>query len=468
MKKVILSILVAITMVTGAGMLCMADETSDTTVPEQTEAVASDTQISENLESTLEDLLGAPAETTTEAPTETQAETTVADASSSVNTEAEYLFKTPFTVTILKDNTPVYSDASCTNWRMVMNGEKLTVVGSDGTFFKLESGEYIVNFALEFAEDASFEKAEVVSTEAPAEPSESESATSFNPDGIEMYEEPTETGGEVKAKEEKETDPRFSIFCVACGLGLALGATGGFFLGGWWNKRKMNAEHDEVYKSIKYGETKEALDKEKELAAKERQEEREIKKAEAKKKRDELIQSLKDKKANLSEKKAEQQRKKKMEKLQKMQAELGMAPAEDPDTVEVPEPEDNRVEEEIKIPVSTKKPFQQVHEINEDPDVKLPDTTYAEAEERVEEKPQEKIEEKKQAQDVVFEKPVRKRGIRPEDMEYGGKDKGGFDYYWDPNDPKDEPFRIKDGKKVFYPDENHDSFYDEDGNKVEY
>lgn len=485
MKKKILPIIISLFMVSGMGTLCFADES--TTAPEQTEAAVSDTQPSADLEATLEALIDPNAETAaTEAPTET----TAAQATTTVNTEAEYAFKTPFTVTVLKDNTAVFSDATCTNYRMVMAGEKLTVVGSDGTYFKLDSGEYIVNFALEFAEDASFEKAPK-ETEAPSEATTTATVseeTSFNPSGIDLYTEPSETGGEIKAKEPKETDPRFTVFCVACGLGLAIGAVGGFFAGSWWNKRKMNAEHDALYQSIKYGETKEALDKEKELLAKEKKEEKALKQAEAKKKREDMIKSLKEKKASLSEKKAEAERKKKLEKLQKMQAELGIAPAEDPDAdPDITEQSEEAVEdrvEEVEIPVSTKKPFQLAHKetveaTKEEPALELPKpetTTYAEKKQEVGVKTQETSMENKTVQDVVeevpsftkIEKPVRRKIIRPEDMEYGGKDNGGYDFYWDPNDPKDEPFRIKDGKKVFYPEDPEGKFTDEDGNVVEY
>ena len=476
MKRKILPILISLVMVTSVGSLCFADESSDTTAPEQTESVADETQATENTEATT----AVPEETT---PAETvPAETTVADASTSVNTESEYAFKTPFTVTVLKDNTAIFSDATCTTYRLVMAGEKLTVTGSDGTYFKLDSGEYIVNFALEYAEDASFEKAPT-ETEAPSESTTVSTAeTSFSPSGIDMYEEPEETGnGEIKAKEDKETDPRFTIFCVACGLGLALGALGGFFAGGWWNKRKMNAEHDEVYKSIKYGETKEALDKEKEMIAKERAEERAVKKAESKKKRADFVQSIKEKKAGLAEKRAEQARQKKLEELKKLQQDLGMESQEDPDAPNFEQKKKkSRVEEDVVIPASTKKPFQlsdeEIVEKHEVEELEQTTTTYAEPEPVIEEKPQEYRKEPEPTQDVVEEKPAltmvekpqRRKVIRPEDMEYGGKDNGGYNYYWDPNDPKDEPFRIKDGKKVFYPDENHNSFYDEDGNKVEF
>ena len=477
MKKKILPIIMALFMVSSMGTLCFADESSTAETPaDQTEATVSDTQAAD-IESTVEALLEeTPAETTVEtAP----AETTVADASTSVNAESEYAFKTPFKVTVLKDNTAVFSDATCTSYRMVMAGEVLTVVGSDGTYFKLDSGEYIVNFALEFSEDASFEKAPT-ETETPSEATTETTApadTSFNPSGIDLYTEPEETGeGDIKAKEPKETDPRFTVFCVACGLGLAIGAVGGFFAGGWWNKRKMNAEHDALYQSIKYGETKEALDKEKELLAKERKEERELKQAEAKKKREDMIKSLKEKKASLAEKKAEAERKKKMEKLQKMQEELGIVPAADPDA---PELEDNRIEEDVDIPVSTQKPFEVKEDAPEAPAIELPkpDTTIsADTDKVVTVKPQETSMENKKVQDVVekvpsftqVEKPQRRKVIRPEDMEYGGKDNGGFDYYWDPNDPKDEPFRIKDGKKVFYPEGPGGTFKDEDGNVVEF
>ena len=55
----------------------------------------------------------------------------------------------------------------------------------------------------------------------------------------------------------------------------------------------------------------------------------------------------------------------------------------------------------------------------------------------------------------IEEKPEIKKveKIRPEDMIYGGTDDDGEAYYYDPEDEEGEPFRIEDGRKVFYDDE---------------
>ena len=481
MKKAVLPILISLTMVIGMTSVCMAKDPEDTTVSETIETTVEDTTVAEATETQTE----APTEATTEAPTEAPTETSAdLTPTSVVNQESEYLFKTPFVVTVQKENTVIYSDATCTASRLVGIGEQLTVIGTDGTFFKLDSGEYVVNFALSIPEDASWERADVEEpqeTTAETEPSESTEDSKRKIGGIEIYdpdEKDDDDDGTIKAKEEEKNDPRFTIFCFACGLGLALGALGGFFLGGWWNKRKMNKEDDRIYNAIKYGETKEALDKEKKMIAKERAEEKALKQAEAKKKREEKIQSLKDMKSNLAEKKAEKARQKDIEDLKKLQERLGIAPTQQ-ETVEQPvsapiqrevQPEVEEDPDAFEVPVSEKPPFQ-VAMMEQQIVKEEPKTTTEQQQEVVNEpQPQEIRENFAKAQDVVdaapryamVEKPQRRPQIRPEDYEYGGKDNAGVDFYWD----HDEPFRIKNGRKVLYSSDPNHPFVDEDGNEV--
>lgn len=456
MKKPILTILVALVLMSGMTAVCAATETD---APDQAEATTE----------------AQPEETTTEAQTEattvaTTPATTEQEYYSPVNTEDEWTYATPFAVTAARENTPVFADASCTDRRFIAKGEQVKVVGGDDAYYRLETGEYISHNDSITPDNASLERAteatetETTTTEPSEETEESTKKTKATKEdegilsGIDLYEEPSETSkdSKIKAKEEQKTDPRFTVACVVGGLALAIGSVAGFFVGTWWNKRKVSLEHDTVYESIRQGEVKEALEKEKKAIQKSNMEEKARKQEEAKRKKLEKEQAAKKAKAERAEKKAKLEREKKMEKLKKMQQELGIDTAEQVAPAVIPEAKQDpdepaQVQEEETLPSDLI-------------DTSADENEIPEALREIEQKP--RVEHSSSE-----EKPMqpKKTGIDPKDMVYGGKDTKGIDYYFDDNSKEpDRPFRIKDGKKVFYPVKKGDPFVDEDGNEVKY
>lgn len=231
---------------------------------------------------------------------------------------------------------------------------------------------------------------------------------------VELYE--TKAASEdINKFEEKESDPTLKVFFGGLILGLILGGVCGYFLAAFISKQKIAKQHDDLYESIKHGQTSivtkkndEKKKQEREAALKQRKEEAALRK----KQKEEAKQSR-------AEKKAELERKKDEEMLRKLQEKMGITPkAED----------EVQTEEKIEIP-----PLQMVEVEEEEPEIEaVPNPLEA----KFEAEPDEQDDE---------EKPV-----NPDDMLYQGEDNLGDPYYIDPNDPEMEPFRIIDGRKVFY------------------
>lgn len=238
---------------------------------------------------------------------------------------------------------------------------------------------------------------------------ETTAATESISEDVNIYE--TQQSTEVQKYEEAEKDPKLKVFFGGLILGLILGGVCGWFLATYIIKQKTARQHDDMYEAIKHGQKSISQKRDNELKQAEKEERLKKKKGE------ELLRKTRaeELKKEKAKKKEELKRQKDAEKLRKLQEKMG---------IEVtPILSDKKEEESSSDDVEV--------EILEEP---APIT-------------QEKPEAADAAEDSV---PAQDDRIDPEKMIYQGEDNLGSPYYTDPDDPDQEPFRIEDGKKVFY------------------
>lgn len=238
---------------------------------------------------------------------------------------------------------------------------------------------------------------------------------------VEIYET---QDGEVKKVEESAKDPRLKVFFFGLVLGLIMGGLCGWFLATFIIKQKLARQHDDMYAAIKHGQKSiaEKTDMERKQAEKEERMKR--------KKGEELLRKARadELKKEKEKKKKELARKKDAEKLAKLQAKMGI-----PVTAIEPEPEPEK-EKPVEVEYFDGQPEEPAEDaVEHDPEI-------------IEEYTIQKVKAEVLNDDSDSEEEI----VRPEDMEYQGEDNLGDPYYTDPSDPTNEPFRIINGKKVFY------------------
>ena len=354
---------------------------------------------------------------------------------------------------IFADETTTAAETSLDNTNDADETTKKATKATKATTAAEETTESVNEVEGQIEETDNFEPNEETTLEEessesiPDETETTSEATSVTVNNVDVYEKGEEKE-KVNPKEEEESNPTGAFLLLGIFIGILLGGVGGYFLGTYLLKKKIDHEHDTVYRSIAYGETKESLAKQKEI------EDRKKKVAEEKRKREreaEIARIKAEREAQKAQKKREQQ----MKQLEKLQAELGM-------TVETP-----KQEEETKVESAPKaKPVSRIDLLKAELFGKGEDSE-PENEADPEDEPEEIEDEYEEAAVVKPAARPAKKPINPDDMEKNHTpDNQGYDFYFDPNDPSGEPFRIKDGKKAFYPDEPNGPFTDEDGNPV--
>ena len=237
---------------------------------------------------------------------------------------------------------------------------------------------------------------------------ETTEATESIPSDVNIY--VTEQGTEVKKLEEEEKDPKLKVFFGGLLIGLILGGVCGWFLATFIIKQKLARQHDEMYESIKHGQKSISDKYNNEKKQAEREALLEKRKEEARLKKEQQEKQKKEK----AEKRAELAKNKDAEKLRKLQEKMGLP-------VTPVEPQNKDSESDVEIEIITDSP-----------------------------KEEEKPEPEEVVEPVKEEKAASDEPVDPEKMIYQGEDSLGDPYYTDPDDPDQEPFRIENGKKVFY------------------
>ncbi|MBR6487474.1 MAG: hypothetical protein IKT20_01060 [Clostridiales bacterium] len=277
-------------------------------------------------------------------------------------------------------------------------------------------------------------------------------ATETASNGIDMFKKGDKK--DLEPEPEKKKDPRIAVAIAFLILGLILGIGSGYALGWYMHRRRVNHQHDTVYEAIKYGETHETLIQSKAEAEAQRKEEAEKRKAEK-------AALAKRTKADREKAKAEAERQKLLKEYKDMQKKLGIIVEDDVGTLaQEEEQEEKPAMIDRMITFLEKKRDKQKEDRQEQqaavvPEYEIEQEPFSEPifNEPLPEAPQPQPVTESEPEPARAEKPQKRSKpavIRPEDMEYGGVDAAGDTYYYDPDDDEGEPFKIVDGKKVFY------------------